>query len=220
MSSASISARRAVPARSTYRHGNLRRALIDAGIALARERGPGGVILREATRRAGVAPNAAYRHFANHSDLLAAVKEEALAAVAASMQARLDRVAKRALVSDAALARARVRAVGEGYLRFALKEPGLFKTAFLTPPAGQDARSGATAAAQVASPYRLLSESLDGLVAAGALSAERRRGAEYLAWSAVHGLALLAIEGPLRAATHKALQVLSGRVLDMVERGL
>src|SRR4051812_30793510 len=143
MLSASISARRAAPARSTYRHGNLRRALIDAGIALARERGPGGVILREATRRAGVAPNAAYRHFANHSDLLAAVKEEALAAVAASMQARLDTVAKRALVSDAALARARVRAVGEGYLRFALKEPGLFKTAFLTPPAGQDPRGGA-----------------------------------------------------------------------------
>ncbi|MCE1190745.1 MAG: TetR/AcrR family transcriptional regulator, partial [Acidovorax sp.] len=48
--------------RSTYRHGDLRRALLDAGIELARQGGPDAVVLREATRRAGVAPNAAYRH--------------------------------------------------------------------------------------------------------------------------------------------------------------
>ena len=46
-------------ARSTYRHGDLRRALLDAGIALAREGGPEAIVLREATRRAGVVPNAA-----------------------------------------------------------------------------------------------------------------------------------------------------------------
>ena len=51
-------------ARSTYRHGDLRRALLEAGIELARSGGPDAVVLREATRRAGVAPNAAYRHFA------------------------------------------------------------------------------------------------------------------------------------------------------------
>ena len=36
------------PARETYRHGDLRRALLDAGIALAREGGPAAVTLREA----------------------------------------------------------------------------------------------------------------------------------------------------------------------------
>ena len=51
------------PQRSTYRHGDLRRALLDAGIELARSGGPDAVVLREATRRAGVVPNAAYRHF-------------------------------------------------------------------------------------------------------------------------------------------------------------
>ena len=50
--------------RRSYRHGDLRRALLDAGVALAREGGPDAVVLREATRRAGVVPNAAYRHFA------------------------------------------------------------------------------------------------------------------------------------------------------------
>ena len=57
-------------ARATYRHGDLHRALLDAGIELARQGGPDAVVLREATRRAGVAPNAAYRHFANRDDLL------------------------------------------------------------------------------------------------------------------------------------------------------
>lgn len=51
------------PVRGTYRHGNLRRALLDAGIVLARTGGPAAVTLREATRRAGVVPNAVYRHF-------------------------------------------------------------------------------------------------------------------------------------------------------------
>ena len=45
-------------ARSTYRHGDLRRALLEAGIELARGGGPDAVVLREATRRAGVVPNA------------------------------------------------------------------------------------------------------------------------------------------------------------------
>jgi hypothetical protein len=46
--------------RDTYRHGDLRRALVEAGAEMAREGGPDAVVLREATRRAGEAPSAAY----------------------------------------------------------------------------------------------------------------------------------------------------------------
>src|SRR5262249_3122757 len=65
--------------RSTYRHGDLRRALLEAGITLARAGGPDTVVLREATRRVGVVPNAAYRHFARRRALLQAVRMAALA---------------------------------------------------------------------------------------------------------------------------------------------
>ncbi|MGH8510928.1 MAG: TetR family transcriptional regulator, partial [Gammaproteobacteria bacterium] len=44
--------------------------------------------------------------------------------------------------------------------------------------------------------------------------------AEYLAWSAVHGLALLIIDGPLRVLTRAQTQVVGQRLLDMVEKGL
>ncbi|MGB7867270.1 MAG: TetR family transcriptional regulator, partial [Mycobacterium sp.] len=46
-----------------YHHGDLRAALIDAGLQLTRAGGPDALTIREATRRVGVSPNAAYRHF-------------------------------------------------------------------------------------------------------------------------------------------------------------
>ncbi len=54
--------------RKTFRHGDLRNALLTAGLEMARMGGPNAVILREATRQAGVSPNAAYRHFASQAD--------------------------------------------------------------------------------------------------------------------------------------------------------
>ena len=48
----------------------------------------------------------------------------------------------------------------------------------------------------------------------------RRPGAEYLAWSAVHGLAMLVIDGPLRRLTTAEIGEISERLIDMVEKGL
>ena len=78
--------------RTTYRHGDLRQALLDAGIDMAREGGPDAVVLREATRRTGVSPNAAYRHFADRDALVSAVSDAASAASAAAIEAEWDAV--------------------------------------------------------------------------------------------------------------------------------
>jgi AcrR family transcriptional regulator len=205
------------PARSTYRHGDLRRALLEAGIELARAGGPDAVVLREATRRAGVVPNAAYRHFASRQALLQAVRAAALAQVAAAMEAELAAL-RPASLSSATMARASLRAVGTGYLRFAQSETGLFRTAFAVPvdvPEGADKGPGSGL-----NPFELLGAALDRMVAAGVLPAERRPGAEYLAWSAVHGLAMLVIDGPLRRLTPTQTDEIGRRVIDMVEKGL
>ena len=58
------------------------------------------------------------------------------------------------------------------------------------------------------------------MTAAGVLPAERRPGAEYLAWSAVHGLALLIIDGPLRSRPPEQTGAIALRVVEMVENGL
>ncbi len=215
------------PVRSTYRHGDLRRALIDAGVALAREGGPEAVVLREATRRAGVVPNAAYRHFAGHAELLHAVRAEALAAVARAMEAELDAAARaqpagrNTKAAAVTRARARLRAVGTGYVRYALAEPGLFRSAFRWPATAPSlAPDPAKAGRSGLDPFQLLGAALDDLVASGALLPERRPQAEFLAWSAVHGLALLVLDGPLQSASRAQVLALLTRVLDMVEQGL
>jgi AcrR family transcriptional regulator len=203
--------------RSSYRHGDLRRALIEAGVTLAREGGPAAVVLREATRRAGVTPNAAYRHFADRQALLDAVCSSCQALVANTMEA--DQAA--ITTSDPVeAARLRFRAVGTGYLRFALDEPGQFQTAFSAASDLDSATSSARAGHGGLTPFQLLTQALDDLVTEGLLAPERRPAAEFLAWSAVHGLAELFIDGPLRALPAPVKQSLIVRVIDMVEKGL
>jgi len=205
-------------ARSTYRHGDLRRALLEAGIALARRGGPDAVVLREATRRAGVVPNAAYRHFASRLDLLQAVRAAALSAVALAMEAEL--AALRPTGNAADDARAGVRAVGTGYLRFAQAETGLFRTAFASPVDVGGVPDAAKSGNSGLDPFQLLGTALDRLVDAGAMPPSRRPNAEFLAWSAVHGMALLIIDGPLRRLPRVQTEALGQRLLDMVEKGL
>ena len=206
------------PKRDTYRHGDLRRALLEAGTELARGGGPDAVVLREATRRAGVAPSAAYRHFANRRALLDAVCSAAQAALAVAMEEELDGLPNGGDPADAA--RARLRAVGAGYLRFAQAEPGLFRTAFSASDNLRSAASLSRAGEGGLTPFQLLGAALDGLVEAGVLPPERRPGAEFLAWSAVHGLAMLLIDGPLRGLDRAQTQDIARRLIDMVERGL
>ena len=206
------------PTRTTYRHGDLRRALLEAGIDLARHGGPDAIVLREATRRAGVVPNAAYRHFASRQDLLQAVRASALSSLAMAMEAELAAIPADA--PPAARARGSLRAVGTGYLKFALAETGLFRTAFSVPDEVEDDTDPAKAGNSGLNPFELLGAALDLWVAAGLLPPERRPGAEYIAWSSVHGLAVLLIDGPLRSHAREQAATLGQRLIDMVEKGL
>jgi AcrR family transcriptional regulator len=192
--------------------------LLLAGVQLARDGGPDAVVLREATRRTGVVPNAAYRHFANRQDLLQAVRAAALSALAMAIEAELDGIGQD--TPDAEFARASLRAVGMGYLRFARAESGLFRTAFTAPVPVEGDADPAKAGRSGLNPFQLLGVALDRLVSAGVLPAERRPGAEYLAWSAVHGLAVLAIDGPLHSFTAAQMSQIGQRLVDMVEKGL
>jgi AcrR family transcriptional regulator len=180
--------------------GAVREGLVAAGLELARAGGPDAVVLREATRMVGVVPNAAYRHFADRDELLAAVCSAAMRELAGRMAAGVARV--EGGYGDPVAARWRLGAVGTAYLEFAREEPGLFATAFAVPhqhaygPASA-ARSGSGAAAE-RMPLDYLRAALDELVDAGVLSPGRREGLEYPIWSTVHGLAVLAGPGPLR----------------------
>ena len=98
---------------------------------------------------------------------------------------------------------------------------GLFLTAFaLSDKLIQDTTAWPTAGPGGRSPYELLCEAVDLLVHAGVMPAAKRPGAEILAWSAVHGLAMLVVDGPLASPVGPHFEMFGQRLLDMVEKGL
>lgn len=204
------------PARNSYHHGDLRRALIDAGLAATRVRGATALGLRDLTRQVGVSPNAAYRHFADRQALLAAVAREIQDRMAEQMRARM---AAPGDVDPRGRARLRLRGVGLGYIAFAVAEPGWFGTAFFGPGAApEDVLHDAHD--RVPPPFALLVESLDGMVEEGELSRERRDGAEWSCWSTVHGFAELVVHGPLRGQSPEQVGRWAERVVDDIIAGI
>ncbi|MEZ0383459.1 TetR/AcrR family transcriptional regulator [Mycobacterium sp. pW045] len=226
-----------------YHHGDLCAALIDAGLQLTRTGGPDALTIRAATRRAGVSPNAAYRHFADREALLTAVATAIHDKMAARM---LKPVSRRG--SAQTRARDQLRAVGLGYIEFALNEPGWFTVAFFGGSASLDAgeaklgpphkhRGSASLDAgeaklepgsdlsaigddRVPPPLRALVDALDAMVEAGVLQPEQRAGAEWPCWSAVHGFAELALRGPLRGTSRGELDALARRTVGDIISGL
>lgn len=199
--------------RSRYHHGDLRNALARAAAELATTGGPDAVTIRGAAREVGVTPTAAYRHFANQSDLLEAARALAMDGMAAAMADFLQRVPEDA--DPVARAIDRLESTGRGYIRFALDEPGIFSTCFT----GQ-LRAPSEPVPTDPDPYVLLGTMLDELVAVGYLAPEDRPGAEAGPWAAVHGLAMLLIDGPLKDMPDAEREAAIDRTLEMTTRGL
>lgn len=200
-------------ATAPYHHGNLRAELLRAGMALLRERGVEGFTLREVARRSGVSHNAPYHHFADRSALVAAIVVEGFA----DFTRELERAAARARGGELA----RIRALGRAYVRFAREDPERFK--LLWRP---DMREGANLAEVEAAGQRSYDPLLDVL--------RRGRGQGVVedvtpletqaltAWSTVHGLAMLLVDGPLRLEVigDRAADELTDGVIDVLLQGL
>jgi AcrR family transcriptional regulator len=103
-----------------YHHGDLRRALIDAGFQLVEEGGVEQLSMREAARRAGVSPGAPFRHFDSREALITAVAIEAQRRFRAEIVAAL----KETPPGDPL---ARFRSFGLAYLRWAMRNPTHFE---------------------------------------------------------------------------------------------
>ncbi|MFE5333479.1 TetR/AcrR family transcriptional regulator [Embleya sp. NPDC056575] len=219
------------PSRRGYHHGDLRNALTEAAVERARAAGPQAIVLREAARATGVSSTAAYRHFANHHELVVAVKDHGLALLAATMRAELAKGEPCPDPGDEAMRR--LRAAGLGYVRFAFAEPGLFRTIFFggaedepmvgrrqtAEVEGDDGEANGMPSVSDES-YALMSEALDELVALGRLPQERRRYSDVVMWSAVHGLSVLLLDTELARLPDDVKADIVSRGLDVALSGL
>lgn len=169
-----------------YHHGDLRRGLIAEGLRLVETTGADGFSLREAARGLGVTANAAYRHFADKSDLLTAIAAHGFGILSDQLQASLE-----AAKEDQAPTRMRV--VGGAYVAFAVARPELFRLMFGPFGLCQIMRLPPTTTGPSAG--QILNGILDDMVGQGHMTVTARDGALLRVWSAIHGFALLALDG-------------------------
>ena len=108
------------PRLTSYHHGNLREALIDAAVRLVEEGGPENVSVREVAKRAGVSPGAPFRHFSNKTALMTAVAEQAMSRFRLEITKAVDSVARDDPIE-------RFAAVGAAYLHWAIRNPTHFQ---------------------------------------------------------------------------------------------
>jgi len=166
-----------------YHHGDLRRSLLDGALSLIELEGVAALSLREVARRIGVSHAAPHHHFENKTLLLCAVAEEGFRALNAEMVAAVGLVS-----SEPA---ERLHAIGVAYVRFAAAHPAHFRVMFSAEVSGRQSTHSLREASAAT-----FAQLTSGLLAAG-LTEEAARDAALMAWSAVHGLAMLWIEGQL-----------------------
>lgn len=152
---------------TTYHHGALRAAVLAAAAKIMEKEGLAGLSVREAARRAGVSHNAPYRHFPDRDALLAALAIEGFRELGKALEGRSG------------------RELGQAYVHYALQHPQRFRLMF----GGQLAlaRHGELRA-QAEATYERLAKALAGLGAEASFAAAA-------AWSLVHGLAQLILDG-------------------------
>jgi AcrR family transcriptional regulator len=159
----------------TYHHGDLKRALLEAALEMLDEEGAEGVGLRELARRVGVSAAAPYRHFRGRQALLEAVATEGFRRFSAMMAAKEQDLPE---VEQ-------LPAMAEAYVRFALVQPALFRLMF----SRQVDKTGNKALHDAAiEAYASLAKA-----AAREVPDAPSEGA-VIAWSFVHGLAMLLLD--------------------------
>lgn len=168
--------------KQAYHHGDLRRALVEAGLTLLQSREADDLSLREVARTVGVSATAVYRHFPNKTALLDALAGEGL---------RLLADAQHRAAEAAGGGEAGFLAIGVAYVRFALNHPALFRLTF----------SATSVRTLLENPPEHLPDALAFLranaEAAAAHTGEDPKVIALHAWSVAHGLAVLLLEGQI-----------------------
>jgi len=182
--------------RKRYHHGDLRAALVDAGLVLLADRNADELSLRELAREVGVSATAVYRHFPDKHALMSALAAEGLHQLSVAQHAASD---------AAGGGLAGFNATGRAYVRFALANPALFRLIFSHP-----SRAG------------LLSPDSDDVPDAMAFlranaAALAPPGGNALAvalhgWSVAHGLAMLMLDGQIPADESTIDAVVNGEL--------
>ncbi|MFM1789561.1 MAG: hypothetical protein RLZZ12_910 [Actinomycetota bacterium] len=189
--------------RSDYHHGDLSHAAVRVARNLVDSEGLNSLGIRRVAELAGVSPAALYRHFENLEQLKAEVSAQIRIEMGEYLKARRDRVILSRNLARNAIDR--FEALGEAYIEFARKHPRLFEIAFLHCEEKPISEFSDLA-------WELLQESIKELDQVSLLDKKIESAAPMIAWSSVHGLAVLVAQRAiLQREQDKALrQIMTG----------
>jgi AcrR family transcriptional regulator len=191
--------------------GTLRDTLVDAAVALIARKGPQGFSLREVARRARVSEAAPYWHFTDREALLAAVAERGFVEMAKGMMEIWSRVAEPS---------ERFRALGIGYVRFALAHPSYLRVMFGSEVPDKAMHPGLKEAGERT--FAMLIQAIADCQAVGQVKSGPPEEFAVAAWSIVHGLAALLVDGKLkdRVGSAEEAERLAHTITDLFMLGL
>jgi AcrR family transcriptional regulator len=162
----------------------LRTALIVEALRQLENRDVDSLSLREVARSVGVSATSVYRHFPDKDALLTAVAREGLDRLA---------TAQREAAATENDGKAAFAATGRAYVRFALANPALFRLVFASPALAHEDKTGLGAEDEA---MRMLRRNVAELEHR-ALDDPETAVAAARAWSLVHGLAMLMLDGQI-----------------------
>ena len=178
-----------------YHHGNLREALIDTAFAMIEEDGVDALTIRRVARRLGVTHAAPSHHFADKNELMLALASEGFNRFRAALSSVMH-------IPDPLQ---RLSAMGTAYVRFALEHPGAYRLIMgpalsrIQMPAPRHSESGSadheSLAASEGTFDMLESTVAEAMQGSRAIGGAGVAGVAFLAWSAMHGAALLSLDG-------------------------
>ncbi len=178
--------------KGTYHHGNLADSLLDAVDEIASQFGLEAVTLRACAKKIGVSPSSAFRHYSDKRDLLTAFATRALRQLASELSAANQKASEETKDADTATNADALVAVGLAYISFAIDKPAFFRAMWNEETLYTNDESYVAAADELGS--YLKGGFADAIVDTDpdSLSSE-----ELIAWSSVHGLANLFVDGPI-----------------------
>ncbi|MGL5805114.1 MAG: TetR/AcrR family transcriptional regulator [Xenococcaceae cyanobacterium] len=194
----------------TYHHGDLRQALIDSAIELILEKDVSTLSLREIARRVGVSHAAPYRHFEDKEALLAAVAEEGFIALTQSMSQARDRASSDPLN--------RLEAIALAYVQYAIAHPTHYRVMFGSRKEKSGRHPASIEAGEAA--FLVLLGAIEIGQAAKMIRSGDLKQLAWVAWSLVHGLAMLLIEEILPISQQKDIDTLTSFVTHTLVGGL
>jgi AcrR family transcriptional regulator len=186
--------------KKTYHHGDLKNALIQAGVEILAKNGVSGLSLRKVALKAGVSHSAPYAHFVDKQALIAAISTEGFR----QLYERVSSVTEKYKSQP----RKQLIEVAWAYVQFAMDDPDRFKVMFSAVLEKEKEYPEFVAESQ--RNFQLVKMIVETNQASGELRSGPSELVALCAWGIVHGFVMLLLEGQI---PHAVLDQISLRKL-------